>query len=252
MLVLAGLDPSGGAGLLADAEAVRSGGARPLCVATALTVQTTRAARRFEPVSPALFADQIAALLEEEDVRAIKIGMIGSAPIGLAVSQLVARRPDLPVVLDPVMEASSGASLFAGPPAELRALLLLLLQGALVTPNLAEAVVLLGLRQEPRDAIELEAAALALRAKGARGRIGQGRPPAGRPHRRPRPRRRDRAPARSSPRPGRAGHRLPARQRARRRARAGAAGPGGGEVGPGDRPALPDRDSMLDSPLSKE
>src|SRR5205807_5722818 len=48
VLVLAGLDPSGAAGILADAEAVRAGGARPLCVATALTVQTTRTARRFE------------------------------------------------------------------------------------------------------------------------------------------------------------------------------------------------------------
>ncbi|MGZ6126113.1 MAG: bifunctional hydroxymethylpyrimidine kinase/phosphomethylpyrimidine kinase, partial [Myxococcales bacterium] len=56
VLVLAGLDPSGGAGLLADAEAIRAMGAAPLCVATALTVQTRRAARRYEAVNPDLIA----------------------------------------------------------------------------------------------------------------------------------------------------------------------------------------------------
>ena len=79
VLVLAGLDPSGGAGLLADAETVRALGAHPLCVATALTVQTMRAARRFQPVDPSLIADAMRALLEEEDVRAIKVGMVGDA-----------------------------------------------------------------------------------------------------------------------------------------------------------------------------
>ena len=63
VLVLAGLDPSGGAGLLADAEAIRALGARPLCVATALTVQTTRAARSFKVVDAALIADSVRALL---------------------------------------------------------------------------------------------------------------------------------------------------------------------------------------------
>ena len=85
VLVLAGLDPSGGAGLLADAEAVRAMGARPLCVATALTVQTTRAARRYECVPPSLIEECARALLEEEDVRAIKIGMVGNAANAAAI-----------------------------------------------------------------------------------------------------------------------------------------------------------------------
>ena len=138
VLILAGLDPSGGAGLLADAEAVRAMGARPLCVATALTVQTTRAARRYQSVSPSLIEECARALLEEEDVRAIKIGMVGNAANASAIRKLLPE--NLPVVLDPVLRASSGAPLFEGP---LDALLQLA-RGAVLTPNIAEAELLLG------------------------------------------------------------------------------------------------------------
>ena len=117
VLVLAGLDPSGGAGLLADAETLRAMGARPLCVATALTVQTTRAARRFQPVDPSLIADAIRALLEEEDVRAIKVGMVGDAANARAIRALLPA--GIPAVVDPVLAASSGVPLFSGPPREL-------------------------------------------------------------------------------------------------------------------------------------
>jgi hydroxymethylpyrimidine/phosphomethylpyrimidine kinase len=143
VLVLAGLDPSGGAGLLADAEAVRAMGGRPLCVATALTVQTARAARRYESVSPSLIEESARALLEEEDVRAIKIGMVGNAANASAIRKLLP--PGLPVVVDPVLRASSGAPLFDGPPGAL----LQLARGAILTPNLPEAELLL---EGPADA----------------------------------------------------------------------------------------------------
>lgn len=138
VLVLAGLDPSGGAGLLADAEAVRAAGATPLCVATALTVQTRRAARRFVTVDAALIADCVRALLEEEDVRAIKIGMVGSAENARAIRALLP--PGIPAVIDPVLASSSGARLFTGPVQSL----LELASGAILTPNIPEAVELLG------------------------------------------------------------------------------------------------------------
>jgi hydroxymethylpyrimidine/phosphomethylpyrimidine kinase len=131
--VLAGLDPSGGAGLLADAEAVRAAGAKPLCVATALTVQTTRRAHRFETVDVKLLEDSVRALLEEEDVGAIKIGMIGSEEIGEALQALLPR--DLPRVVDPVLRASSGASLLRGSPQ----VYLRLARSGVLTPNLPEA-----------------------------------------------------------------------------------------------------------------
>ncbi len=138
VLVLAGLDPSGGAGLLADAEAVRAMGATPLCVATALTVQTRRAARRYEAVGVALIADSARALLEEEDVRAIKIGMVASAENARAIRGLLPA--GVPVVIDPVLASSSGAPLFSGPPQAL----LELAAGAVLTPNIPEAQALLG------------------------------------------------------------------------------------------------------------
>jgi len=144
VLVLAGLDPSGGAGLLADAEAVRAMGARPLCVATALTVQTTRAARGFEAVKPALVAQSMKALLEEEDVRAIKIGMVGNRPVAAEIAALLLARPRLPLVVDPVLAASSGAKLFEGSSSDARDAYLRLAKGAVLTPNVAEAEVLLG------------------------------------------------------------------------------------------------------------
>src|SRR5439155_1231331 len=125
------------AGLLADAEAIRAMGARPLCVATALTVQTTRAARSFKAVDAALIGESMRALLEEEDVRAVKIGMVGDASNARAIRALLPQ--GVPVVVDPVLAASSGTPLFSGRPREL----LELARGALLTPNLAEAEALL-------------------------------------------------------------------------------------------------------------
>ena len=143
VLVLAGLDPSGGAGLLADAEAIRAMGARPLCVATALTVQTTRAARRFKAVDAALIVESVSALLQEEDVRAIKVGMVGDASNARAIRALLPQ--GVPAVVDPVLASSSGAPLFSGSPREL----LELARGAVLTPNIAEAEALL---EGPADA----------------------------------------------------------------------------------------------------
>src|SRR5213080_92894 len=107
VLVLAGLDPSGGAGLLADAEAIRASGARPLCIATALTAQTTRRLHGFQPLAPALALQTAQALLEEEPVRAIKVGMVGTPAMVAAIAGLLANA-GLPAVVDPVLTTSSG------------------------------------------------------------------------------------------------------------------------------------------------
>ena len=152
VLVIAGFDPSGEAGLLADAEAIRAAGARPLGVPTALTVQTTRAARRFEPVSPALVTEMAHALLLEEDVRAVKIGMIADPKIAKAVRELLRPRKDLPLVVDPVLQASSGLLLFKGNLKDARGSYLMLAHGAILTPNIPEAEVLL---EGPADAQKL-------------------------------------------------------------------------------------------------
>ncbi len=174
VLVIAGLDPSGGAGILADAEAIRAIGARPLCVATALTVQTTRAVKRWEPVAPALVQESAHALLLEENVRAIKIGMVGEAKIAEAVAKLLAPRRDLPVVVDPVLQASSGVLLFKGRLEQAREAYLSLAARALITTNLIEAAALLDLPRQPQDPAGVEQAARALLAKGARAALVKG------------------------------------------------------------------------------
>jgi hydroxymethylpyrimidine/phosphomethylpyrimidine kinase len=174
VLVLAGLDPSGGSGILADAEAIRSLGARPVCVATALTVQTTRAVRRWEPVQPALVQESAHALLLEENPRAIKIGMIGDARIAEAIAKLLGPRRDLPIIVDPVLEASSGTLLFKGTLQQARDAYLSLSAHAMITPNLLETTALLNLAKQPQDAAAVEHAARALVAKGARAALVKG------------------------------------------------------------------------------
>jgi hydroxymethylpyrimidine/phosphomethylpyrimidine kinase len=174
VLVIAGLDPSGNAGILADAEAIRAMGARPLCVATALTVQTTRAVKRWEPVAASLVHESAHALLLEENVRAIKIGMIGDAKIAEAVVKLIGTRKDLPIVVDPVLQASSGTLLFKGRLEQARDAYFALAAHALITPNLLEAAALLDLAKQPQDGDGVEAAARALVGKGVRAALVKG------------------------------------------------------------------------------
>jgi hydroxymethylpyrimidine/phosphomethylpyrimidine kinase len=173
VLVLAGLDPSGGAGLLADAEAIRAAGARPLCVATALTLQTSAHALSFQPVDPGFVLDCARALLAEERVRAVKLGMLGTAEMARAAAGLVAEAR-LPVVIDPVLAASSGAPLFRGTAAEARAAYAALWPGAVITPNASEAQVLLDRAQPIDGPTAQEEAARAFVAAGARAALVKG------------------------------------------------------------------------------
>jgi hydroxymethylpyrimidine/phosphomethylpyrimidine kinase len=146
VLVVAGLDPTGGAGLVADLEAIDAAGARGWAVATALTAQGPRGARRFEAASEAMLLAQLDALLEgTERPRAVKTGMLGTAALARALAARLARAPlaRVPLVVDPVLLASSGASLLdlAGErPAD--ALRPLLERARLVTPNLPELAAL--------------------------------------------------------------------------------------------------------------
>ncbi len=148
VLVVAGLDPSGGAGLVADLEAIGAAGARGWAVAAALTAQGPRGARGFEPVSEAMLLAQIDALLEgSERPRAVKTGMLGSAALARTLAGRLAVAPlrRLPLVVDPVLAASSGAPLFdPGGLSPGEALLPLLVRARLATPNLPELAALTG------------------------------------------------------------------------------------------------------------
>lgn len=111
VLVIAGNDPSGGAGIAADLQAITAAGAHPAPVITALTVQDTVNATRVEAVAAELVAAQAEAVLQDMEVAAVKIGLLATADIATAVAGLLARFPGLPVVLDPVLVAAGGAKL---------------------------------------------------------------------------------------------------------------------------------------------
>lgn len=146
VLVVAGLDPSGGAGLLADVEALRGAGAEVWAVATALTAQGPGGARGFLPTTPRFLAAQLEALLSGgERPRAVKTGMVASSALARALSARLGA-PDLrstPLVVDPVFCATSGARLLRGGAPDL-ALLPLLALARLATPNLGELAALTG------------------------------------------------------------------------------------------------------------
>lgn len=111
VLIIAGNDPSGGAGLAADTQAVSALSAHPAPVVTALTVQDTVNAYRVEATAAELVAAQAEAVLKDMPVAAIKLGLLANAAIGRAVAKLLRQHPGVPVVLDPVLFAAGGAKL---------------------------------------------------------------------------------------------------------------------------------------------
>lgn len=137
VLCFSGLDPSGGAGLQADIEAIAALGGHAAVVCTALTVQDSNRVYGFEPVSPALIRQQAEAVLKDLPVAAIKIGMLGSGETARTVGELLQAHPQIPVVLDPVLASNSGGNLAQNDLAQ--AVLALLPLATLLTPNTVEA-----------------------------------------------------------------------------------------------------------------
>ncbi len=163
-LTIAGSDSGGGAGVQADLKAFSALGAYGASVVTALTAQNTRAVTMVEPASPAMIAAQIAAVFDDLDVRAVKLGMLGGPEAIATVAQGLAGQK-LPIVLDPVMVAKSGDRLL--PADALQALRQKLLpRASLLTPNLPEAADLLGCKVA-QDEAEMVRQGKALRDLGA-------------------------------------------------------------------------------------
>ena len=133
-LVIAGLDPAGGAGLLLDARVMCEQGVYAAGVVSALTEQDTRGVYDVKPVDDVLVAHQIGRVAADMKVAAVKIGMLGSARVARAVlSGLAGVRA--PIVLDPILRSSSGTALIDDP----TALDPLIARATLVTPNVEEA-----------------------------------------------------------------------------------------------------------------
>jgi hydroxymethylpyrimidine/phosphomethylpyrimidine kinase len=111
VLVLAGNDPCGGAGLCADIQALASHGCHAAPVITCITIQNTIHLLDNFPLSGAQVATQAQAVLVDMPIAAIKIGLLGSVEIIEAIKPVLCQYSSLPVVLDPVLAAGSGYSL---------------------------------------------------------------------------------------------------------------------------------------------
>ncbi|HEV2561297.1 MAG TPA: bifunctional hydroxymethylpyrimidine kinase/phosphomethylpyrimidine kinase [Rhizomicrobium sp.] len=146
LLIIAGSDSSGGAGLQADIKTASAFGVYAMTAVTAITVQDTKSVRAIHAVPAQIVAAQIEACLKDIGADAIKIGMLGSANVVKAVAAALEKHArKIPIVLDPVMVSTSGRALLAenGIVALKKYLLPM---ATLVTPNLPETKRLTGMR----------------------------------------------------------------------------------------------------------
>lgn len=157
-LTVAGVDSSGGAGVSADLHAFAAQGVWGACAVTAVTAQHSRGVDAVAALSPDIVVAQIEAVCRDMAVGAIKTGMLGTAEMAATVAR--ALPAGVPLVVDPVLVATTGAALYEG---DLGYEPLLRL-AALVTPNAAETAALTGI--EVGDDASMEAAARTLVAAG--------------------------------------------------------------------------------------
>jgi hydroxymethylpyrimidine/phosphomethylpyrimidine kinase len=151
VLVVAGSDSSGGAGIVRDIETLAAFGVKASVAVTAVTVQTHHGVQHVDAVPAERVVQQMRAALTANHVDAIKIGMLATAATITAVASVLTDHPDVPVVLDPVLASSSGGVLLA--PDAKASLHRLFLQCALITPNLPELSLLTGpVSDEPSEA----------------------------------------------------------------------------------------------------
>ena len=111
VLTFAASDPTGGAGLQADLLTIAAMGCYPLSVVTAATVQDTTGVEKLLPMDADFVSAQARALLADIPVSAFKLGVMGSAQSAAAIARILAERPGVPVVLDPVLASGRGDEL---------------------------------------------------------------------------------------------------------------------------------------------
>lgn len=143
VLVIAGSDSSGGAGIVRDVRVLADLGIEALCAISAVTAQTHAHVLTVHHVPPEIVRNQIRAALESATIGAIKIGMLGTAATVSAVADSLPRGGTIPLVLDPVLLSSSGDMLLDEEgQAQMRTRLLPL--ATVITPNIPEAATLCG------------------------------------------------------------------------------------------------------------
>ncbi|MET0308630.1 MAG: bifunctional hydroxymethylpyrimidine kinase/phosphomethylpyrimidine kinase [Sphingomonas sp.] len=148
VLIIAGSDSGGGAGVQADIKTVTMLGGHAMTAITAITAQNTLGVDSVHAVPTDMVIAQIDAVVRDLGLDAIKIGMIGSARTALAVAEKLGELPGIPVVFDPVMVASSGATL--ADDATIAAFERLMDRATVVTPNLPE---LEALGRDPQELV---------------------------------------------------------------------------------------------------
>lgn len=155
VLSIAGSDSGGGAGIQADLKAFAAAGVHGMTAITAITAQNTVGVIDVHPIPPRTIVAQVKAVADDIGVDAVKIGMLGDQPTIEAVAEALELLPHAPVVIDPVMVSESGARLLdESAVGELRELLLK--RATVLTPNIPEALVLVGgsYRQDPKRLAE--------------------------------------------------------------------------------------------------
>lgn len=143
VLCFSGLDPSGGAGLQADIEAIGASGAHAAIACTALTVQNSQQVFGFEATSKELLLAQANAVVGDLPIRCVKSGMLGTTDNIAALAEFLAQHPEYQYVLDPVLVANSGGSL-GNQETLVKAFAALIPLASLITPNTVELRALTG------------------------------------------------------------------------------------------------------------
>lgn len=142
ILIIAGSDSGGGAGIQADLKTVTMLGGFGMTAITAITAQNTLGVQAVHPIPTAMVLAQIDSCISDIGVDAVKIGMIGSADTAIAVAERLAALDNVPIVFDPVMVATSGSLL--ADDATIAAFERLMAIATLVTPNIPELAALGG------------------------------------------------------------------------------------------------------------
>lgn len=163
VLTIAGFDPSAGAGVTADTKTIAAHGCYGVACITAITVQSTLGVSRVEPLDSGLVRETLEALACDIEIAAVHVGMLGSGKVAKAVADFLESPPGdtrlSNVVLDPVLQSSSGAALLDAPGIKVLIDRLLPL-ATVVTPNVDEAARLT--RLEVTDLEGMKAAAFRL------------------------------------------------------------------------------------------
>ena len=155
ILIIAGSDSGGGAGIQGDIKTVTMLGGHAMTAITAVTAQNTQGVTAVHPVPTEIVMAQIEAVIDDIGIDAVKIGMIGSPFTALHIAERLARLEGIPVVFDPVMVATSGATL--ADDATVAAFGKLMDAATITTPNLPELRRLTGEEDEVGGALKLVA-----------------------------------------------------------------------------------------------